>query len=327
MSTAHSACVAWAEQQIRKTEPTTSIVTSLVKRRAWSTVWKLDTTEGRFYLKEAAPGFDVEAPLLTELCRWRPAAVVQVSAVDAARGWILTHDAGRMLHDAMFDDFDSGRTQLRSILLAYTEIQVASLHDDAPPLAAMLEDRSPAAVPHSFAMIIENEALLRAGGATADELGQRSCWIRSVEHMCADAEALHLPAAFEHGDLHTSNIMIAMDGTPRIADWGDACWAIPFHSLVICLDDVVGRHKIARDDPWLARLTADYFKVWRHCGYDIDFGRALAIVRGLGPVCEVLQWSRGIDRMPVEDRAVMAGHVVKSLRALSRSMQVCGRAI
>ena len=327
MNTAYSACIAWAEQQIRKADPATQSVTSLVKRRAWSTVWKLDTPGGRFYLKEAAPGFDVEAPLLMELCRWRPAAVVQLSAVDTAHGWILTHDAGRMLHDQMFDDFACGRAQLRSILLAYAEIQADSLHDDAPLFARMLEDRSPAAIPRSFAGIVENEALLRAGGATADELRQPSRWLQGVERLCTDAEALNLPIAFEHGDLHTSNIMIATDGTTRIADWGDACWAIPLHSLVMCLDDVVGRHKIARDDAWLVQLTADYFDVWRRYGYDLDFGRAMTIVRALVPVSEVLQWSRGIDQMPAEDRAVMARHVVKSLRALTRSMSVCGRAI
>ena len=40
-----------------------------------------------------------------------------VVAADTARGWVLTRDAGRMLHDVMFDDPESGRAQMRSILL------------------------------------------------------------------------------------------------------------------------------------------------------------------------------------------------------------------
>ena len=317
MSDAQHDCVMWAARQLSKAEPDTLIVTTLVKRRAWSTVWKLETPQGRYYLKKAAPGFDIEAPLLAALCCWRPAAIVELLAVDAARGWVLTRDAGRLLHDVMFDDYAKGQAHLRSILLAYAALQADSRCDDAPSFMDMLEDRSPTAMSRSFAAVVEDEDLLRIGGVTADELDRRSRWIRNVEHMCADAAALNLPVTLEHGDLHTSNIMVSADGTPRIADWGDACLALPLHSLVQCLDDIVGRHKIAPDDPWLILLTEDYFHVWRRRGYDIDFHRALAIVRALTPVSGVLQWSRGIDRMDTDARSIMAGQIVKRLRALA----------
>jgi hypothetical protein len=315
VSTAGGDCEAWAERHLGRVGQTGHVATTLVKRRAWSTVWKLEGRCGRFYLKEAAPGFDVEAPLLAALCRWRPASIVELVAADTGRGWLLTRDAGQMLHDMMFDDPESGRAHLAAILMAYAHVQVDCQRRDAPPFVRMLEDRSPAAMSRSFATILADDELLRAGGATLDDLTQRSRWVRTVAQLCRDLAALDLPLTLEHGDLHISNIMISDDGTPRIADWGDACWATPLHAFVMCLDDVAGRHKIALDDPWFARLTEDYFDVWRQSGCDADFQQALSIVRALAPVSGALQWSRGIDRMPADARAIMASHIVKHLRA------------
>ena len=316
MNDAESDCVAWGERQLYRVGDTSPVATTLVKRRAWSTVWKLERPSGRFYLKEAAPGFDVEAPLLAALCSWRPASIVELVAVDTTRGWVLTRDAGRMLHDVMFDDPEGGRARLTAMLMAYAGIQADCQQHDAPPFVHMLEDRSPAAMPHSFATVVADDALLRAGGASSGDFAERNRWLRRVDQLCRELAALGLPVTLEHGDLHTSNIMISVDGTPRIADWGDACWATPLHALAMCLDDIAGRHKIAHDDPWFAQLTKTYFDTLRISGTVGDCHRALAVARALAPASGVLQWSRGVDRMPADTRAVMAGRIVKHLRML-----------
>lgn len=315
MNTSQSDCLAWGERQLGRAGEAAAVAIVLVKRRAWSTVWKLETPSGRFYLKEAAPGFDVEASLLRALCGWRPAAIVELVTADATRGWVLTRDAGRLLHDVMFDDPENGRAHLHSVLMAYAEIQADCQQADAPPFAHMLEDRSPAAMSCSFAAIVQDDELLRAGGATVDDFAQRDRWLRRVDQLCRELAAFGLPVTLEHGDLHISNIMISGDGAPRIADWGDACWATPLHALVMCLDDVAGRHKIARDDPWFVRLTRDYVATLRHGGTVSDFNRALAVARALAPASGVLQWSRGISHMTADARAIMAGHIVKHLRS------------
>lgn len=316
MSNAGSDCIAWGLRQLKHGAHADPIATRSIKHRAWSTVWKIDCAGGSFYLKQAGPGYDVEAPLLSALCTWRPAPVVELVAADTARGWVLTRDAGRMLHDVMFDEPESGRALLRSILLAYAELQVACRQHGAPLFMHMLEDRRPAALSNAFATVVMNDALLRDGGATPEDFAQRHRWLRTVEHLCHDLAALDLPASLEHGDLHTSNIMVAADGTPRIADWGDACWATPLHALAMCLNDISGRHKMACDDPWFAGLFSAYIAIWRQAGFACDFERALPIVRALAPASGVLQWSRGVERMPPDARALVAGHIVKHLRAL-----------
>ena len=322
MTDAHGAC-AWARRLLTTLEPEGPVAIELVKQRAWSTVWRLETPNGRYYLKHAAPGFDIEAPLLVALCGWRPAAVVDLVAAEVARGWVLTRDAGRLLHDVMFDDFETGRAQLKATMLAYAELQIEALRSDAPALSTFLENRSPTAIPHTFAQIVEDEPLLIAGGATKDELVRRCDWLRNVERRCTEVASLNLPVTLDHGDLHTSNIMISAQGTPKIADWGDSCWAPMLHALVTCLDDISGRHKIARDDPWLLGVTEDYFDAWRSRGYDGDFARAIDLTRMLSPASAVLQWARGIDTMRGDARAIMAGHIVKHLRALDRQILAC----
>jgi Phosphotransferase enzyme family len=309
-------CVAWGHRQLNCIGHAGPIATFLVKQRAWSTVWTLENASGRFYLKQAAPGFDVEATLLSALCSWRPSSIVELLAADSKRGWLLTRDAGRMLHDVMFDEPENGRAQVRSILLAYAELQVACLQPDAPPFDEVLEDRSPATMAQSFAAVVRDDALLRHGGSTSGDFEQRNRRLQKIEQLCRELATLALPLTLEHGDLHTSNIMISVDGTPRIADWGDACWTTPLHGLVMCMDDIAGRHKIGRDDPWFGQLIEDHIDAWRRAGSNCDFHRAMDIIRALVPVSGVLQWSRGIDRMPTDARKLMASHIVKHLRAL-----------
>jgi Phosphotransferase enzyme family len=315
VSTTENDCLAWGQQQLQRINVTEYFAATLIKQRAWSTVWKLESPTGRYYLKAAAPGFDVEAPLLATLCRWQPASIVELIAADITRGWMLTRDAGRMLHDTMFDDQLAGRAQLRSILLTYAGLQVACQQHGAPAFKNMLEDRSPLAMSKSFTASVANDAILSTGGATPEELHQRSRWLERADDLCRELASLNLPLTLEHGDLHTSNIMIASNGTPRIADWGDACWTTPLHGLAMCLYDVAGRHKIQHDDPWFEQLIEDHVSAWRNAGSTCDFRRALEIVRALAPVSGVLQWSRGIDRMPADARKLMAAHIVKHLRA------------
>lgn len=310
----HADCVAWGRHQLDAIGVTGPFVTSLVKRRAWSAVWKLETPSGRYYLKEAAPGFAVEAPLLAALCAWRPASIVTLVAADTTQGWVLTRDAGCMLHDVMFDDPENGRAQVRAILLAYARLQVACQDGDAPPFADMLEDRRPAAMAQSFRAAVADDELLRAGGASVDDLARRSDALRRVDQLCRDLAALNLPLTLEHGDLHISNIMISAEGAPRIADWGDACWTTPLHGLVMCLADVAGRHKIADNDPWFRQLIEDHVSVWQRRRCVADWHKALEIVRSLVPVSGVLRWSRGIDCMPASARAMMAGQIVEHFR-------------
>jgi len=59
----------WARHQLAHLQSPALIQCALVKRRPWSTVWQIEVAGRRYYLKAAAPGYDVEPKLLERLCK------------------------------------------------------------------------------------------------------------------------------------------------------------------------------------------------------------------------------------------------------------------
>src|SRR5262245_30200239 len=84
-------CEAWARQCLDGLGLEVPVRLSLVKRRAWSTVWRIETAGPAYYLKAAAPGFDVEPPLL-------PAALHMASHSGGRAG--CCRAAARLVDDA-----------------------------------------------------------------------------------------------------------------------------------------------------------------------------------------------------------------------------------
>src|SRR6516164_10984292 len=92
-------CKNWARRQLGDARLDTPLQFFLVKSRPWSTVWQVESAGQKYYLKAAAPGFDVEPALLAHLTKWLPELVVELVAIQSRRGWLLTRDAGRPLRD------------------------------------------------------------------------------------------------------------------------------------------------------------------------------------------------------------------------------------
>jgi hypothetical protein len=305
-------CEAWARQCLDGAGPARL---SLVKRRAWSTVWRIETAGPIYYLKAAAPGYDVEPALVQHLFAWLSELVVEPVAAEPDRGWLLTRDAGVPLREIFASDPDRGLAHLEETIVAYGQAQVAATRQSSV-LTALLEDRGVAAMPDSFAQTILEPGLLAAGGACEDELLRCGQWIARCRELCRDLAALGLPATLEHGDFHAGNILLA-GKVCRIADWGDACWSHPFFSLGVSLDNASQLLGLDRGSPPLQRLSASYFGVWRAAGHCQDLERSLDLVQRLRPVHGVLQWSRGLGHMPQEARVSAAQYMMQWLRAFA----------
>lgn len=308
-------CAAWARRCLDGLGLEVPIRLSLVKRRAWSTVWRIETAGPTYYLKAAAPGFDVEPALLQQLAMWISALVVEPVAAEPHRGWLLTRDAGLPLRDVFAVDPDKGLAYLEKILVAYGQAQVAATRHSSV-LKSMLEDRSLTVMSESFSRTILEPGLLAAGGATEDELQRRDHWISRCRRLCQDLATLDLPMTLEHGDFHAGNMLLAGD-VCRIADWGDAAWSHPFFSLDVSLTNACQFLTTDRASPRLQRVSAAYLAVWRAAGHARDLEHGLMLTQQLRPVHGVLQWSRGLAHMPQEARVSAAHYMMQWLRAFA----------
>jgi hypothetical protein len=308
-------CEAWARRCLDGLGLEVPIRLSLVKRRAWSTVWRIETAGPTYYLKAASPGFDVEPALLLQLARWTCALVVEPVAAEPHRGWLITRDAGLPLRDLLAVDPDKGLTHLEGILVAYGQAQIAATTHSSV-LKSMLEDRSLKVMSENFARVILEPGLLAAGGAIEDELRRRDQWIARCRKLCENLATLGLPMTLEHGDFHAGNMLLAGKAC-RIADWGDAAWSHPFFSLDVSLDNACQLLTTDRANPRLQRVSAAYLAVWRAAGHAGDLERGLVLAQQLRPAHGVLQWSRGLAHMPQEARVSAAQHMMQWLRAFA----------
>ena len=67
------------------------------KVRPWSAVWRAYVERGTFWAKQNCPANRFEAALVEALARWQPDRFVPLTAVDTARGLMLTPDQGETL--------------------------------------------------------------------------------------------------------------------------------------------------------------------------------------------------------------------------------------
>jgi hypothetical protein len=288
----------------------------LVKSRPWSTVWQVEAAGQKYYLKAAAPGFDAEPALLAHLAKWLPKVVVEPVAIQSRRGWLLTRDAGQPLRDIAAVNSQDVLTRLENILAAYADMQIAATKAGAPKLRELLEDRSLASLPQAFESVIQEPGLLAAGGATAEEIDRRGEWVALCRDLCAKLARSNVPMTLEHGDFHAGNILAA-GHVVRIADWGDSCWSHPFFSLVVCLSNARELLVLGPASFQLQHLKEVYLKCWRTAGIGSNLEETYALAQQLRPAHGVLQWSRGLAKMPEEARISAARYMLDWLRVFA----------
>ena len=90
-------CTDWARKQLSADIKGAHIEFALVKRRSWSTVWRAEAAGRKYYLKAAAPGFDVEARILPYLHGQQPNLLVEPIAAEPEKGWISRQMPGAVV--------------------------------------------------------------------------------------------------------------------------------------------------------------------------------------------------------------------------------------
>ncbi|HEU5144379.1 MAG TPA: hypothetical protein VFT81_04320 [Dermatophilaceae bacterium] len=295
---------AWVEGEV-------GVLTAMeqVHLRPWSTVWRLESAQGVFFAKQNCPLQAFEARLMGTLARRAPSRIVPVTAVDADRGLLLTPDQGVVLGDKMSDD---DVTSWTSLVVAAMRLQ-RELADHTPELldaglarlrtqeaAAYVEARtaSLAALPPDDPRRLAPEAL-EPIQALAPRIAE---WIEQVE-------ALGLPDALVHNDLHAYNVFGEPSPSPtadtglRFFDFGDALLMQPLAALLIPLNVMAHRLEAFGGDPRLWRVADAALEVWSDLAPAGELRAALPAALQLGRLGRVESWTRVCATMTDEEYA------------------------
>ena len=247
----------------------------------WATTSRIPTADGSVWLKASAATHLFEAQLVATLGRVRPDLLPRVLACDAARGWLLTADAG-----TSFEALGNPPELWLQLLPRYAELQREA------SVPASVPDRTLPRWPELYDDLAASELPLER-----PEVERLRRLAPRFAELCEELAAHGLPAAVQHDDLHHKNGFVDGDCL-RIIDWGDASLSHPFVSPVVTFRFLEERNGLDPDDPWFATLRDAYLEPWGTGLVD-----AFELAQRLGRFAHAFGWISLRRLLPAETRA------------------------
>jgi hypothetical protein len=277
--------VAAAEAWIRTTvEPTGPL--ELERARAWASIFRIPLADGTAWFKACAETQAFEPQLTASLAARWPDRVARVLAYDSERRWLLSADAGNPVAAYRNDP----AIWLRALPL-YAELQIGEVRHVAEHLGGGVPDRRIGALPAMYDRLVAADLPIELV-----EIQRLAAFGSTFERWCAELASADPTSSIQHDDLHLRSLFI--DGSAlRFLDWGDACIAHPFATLVVTFHWLERENGLPASDAWFARLRDAYLEPWGRGRAEV-FDLAMRI----GLVAEAIGWLRQRDAMPAADR-------------------------
>ncbi|HSO26952.1 MAG TPA: hypothetical protein VLS48_02700 [Anaerolineales bacterium] len=264
----------------------------VLHQRPWSTFVRVDTDEGAVFFKAPAPPL-FEAGLTQALAAWRPDCTAPVLAVDLARGWLLTVDAGPTLRSV--DPSPGQVDHWVKLLPFYAELQIEMAGRTKHLLALGMPDRRLVRLPRLYAELLETNENLRVGleaGLTPEEY-QRLLDLRpQFAAWCMELAGYGLPETLTHEEVHDANVLASPKGYV-FTDWSDSSVSHPFFSPLVTIRAAAHRLGLVEDGPEMARLRDAYLEPWTQFAARKQLLAAFKLAYRLGMVNRALTWNYG----------------------------------
>jgi hypothetical protein len=261
-----------------------------LRERPWGAVLRVVTSPACLVFKAVGARGAHEVGLLVDVAASQPTLAPELVAVDRERGWVLMRDHGERMTDVA--DIAQQVSLVERLLPAYAALQVTTAHRVGAWIAEGVPDRSARRLPPLL------DGLLAGEGATGplpippDELGAMAA-LRSTFARASDAlDDGTLRPAIDHADMHGTNVVVD-GGVPRLIDWGDACVAHPFTSLLVPIEWIAGRLPPAEVPDAVRRLVDAYREPWGDRARDEDLATAV--------------WSGYVARAVMNDEQCVGG--------------------
>ncbi|GIG87086.1 phosphotransferase family protein [Plantactinospora endophytica] len=258
-----------------------------VRVRAWSIVRRLETSAGRVWFKANVPTNGFEAAVVEALADRVPELVVPPLAVDRERGWLLGPDGGTILREVAADRPEPARWV--ELLRTYAGLQRAVAPHGDRLVGLGLPDLRPDRMPGALAGLLADPTVRLAEPRRAALVAL----LPEYDRWCAELGADGLPASIQHDDLHDGNVFVGTGGM-RFFDWGDACLAHPFGTLLVALN--VAADQLGSDPagPELARLRDAYLEPWTDLCDRTGLLRSVRLALRVAKVGRAVSWQRAL---------------------------------
>lgn len=263
--------------------------------RPWSATFRIPTSEGSFWIKQAGPATTFEAALVKGLWDWTSWQVPEPILIDAERGLLVTNDAGPTLRETMAE-----KPQVRvweSIMAQYADVQRVSSRRFGELKSFGVPDQRPKRVARHLDRMLRdqtNSAEVRAGGLEPEQVARLQKMRRTFTRECQQLESYGLPLTIQHDDLHAGNVCVSDSGRHLIIDWGDAHRGHPFGTLLVTLNSIGEDFGLAEDDAALARIRDAYLEPWTEKLVRKELLKAVDLACRVDKVGRALAWERAL---------------------------------
>ncbi len=228
-----STCIEWALNTLQNLNYSIQNYTpKAILQTPWSSVYRFDTDQGYFYLKQVPSTLSIEPQVIGSLRQTCTASVPTLIADNPEQHCFLMRDAGIQLHEFFTQNFFDANILIAAIH-AYIDMQRASVSHLPLFLNMGVPDWRLTKIPDYYQLLIQQEELLLADGITSAELSRIAELTPKFISVCKQLSDYPIPSTFSHSDFHDKNILIHPD-TKQITfiDLGEVAIAHPFFSLV-----------------------------------------------------------------------------------------------
>jgi hypothetical protein len=270
----------WMEERVAGLGLRSAAPVEVVEQWPLSSVLRLETEDGRVYLKGVFSIFRHEPELTAALSQRHAAVVPEVLAVDADRGWLLM----RELRGKQVGDLEHGRWS--DALVAAAGVQRGWVGREADLFALGAHDRTLPVLGSEIGPAFDACGLHRAG------------MVAELERRCAELADGPLPQTLVHGDLHPWNVMVD-DSDMRIFDWSDACVSHPLFDLPTFLQR-------SDDDAARGAMLDAYLDVWSDHGSRAELRAAFELAQPVAYVHHAISYMRIQQALELDDRELFA---------------------
>lgn len=266
--------------------------------QAWSTVLRVPTADGVLWCK--APGDPSEIGLTILLGELRPGWVPEVAASNDE--WMLLRDAGTRLRGLL--EADPDLTRWETVLAGCADLQLATAPYAETRLDAGTPDTRPSVLPGRVAELLSEEpylALDRPDGLARADRDRLRARLPEIEAMCDELTAAGIPVTVQHDDLNDGNVFVDGDRY-RIADWGDATIAHPFHTLTVALRATAWKLGLEPGGRDILRLRDAYLEPFEGYATRDELVRLAEIGYRTGTLARALAWRDELAAWPLDLR-------------------------
>lgn len=248
----------WAYEQLREKGICALNDFEDVRLMPWSSVYRIQTDQGFFYLKHVQGEGCYEAHLLLMLEAHFEGVVPSLLASSEDLSCFILRDAGETLRTYL------GRSGYDVVLIkkvfdAYCLIQrTMESHVDAL-MSEGVPDWRLRIVTRRYELFLQDVSFFSCIGVDKTVHKTLMSLVPKVHALCETIDRVGVCETLEHADFQDNNVLIR-DGRFVISDWGDAVISHPFFSLASFLRSAERNH--ALDFSLRQELEASYLHHW-----------------------------------------------------------------